>query len=115
MLRVIVAGSRTFNDYKYLCEILDKYIPLFIEEIVCGDAAGADSMGAQWASERGFRVKHFPAQWDKYGRAAGMIRNKEMGDYADYLIAFWDGKSVGTKNMIEYMKAQGKHGMVKLI
>lgn len=115
MLKVIVAGSRIFNNYEYLQKVLDIEIPPFIEEIVSGDAAGVDSMGAKWAEERGFRVKHFPAQWEKYGKGAGYIRNHEMGDYADYLIAFWDGKSKGTKDMIDYMKKIGKHGTVKII
>lgn len=109
MLKVIVAGSRTFHDYEYLAKELDIRIPPFIEEIVSGDAEGPDKMGAKWAEERGYPVKHFPAQWDKYGKAAGIIRNHKMGDYADSLIAFWDGKSRGTRDMIEYMRKQNKY------
>lgn len=109
MLKVIVAGSRTFNDYEYLSKELDIRIPPFIEEIVSGDARGADRLGARWAQEHGFNVKHFPAKWDEYGKAAGIIRNHQMGDYADSLIAFWDGKSNGTKDMINYMREKGKH------
>lgn len=109
MLKVIVAGSRTFHDYEYLAKELDIRIPPFIEEIVSGDAEGPDKMGAKWAEEHRYPVKHFPAQWDKYGKSAGMIRNHEMGDYADSLIAFWDGKSRGTRDMIEYMRKQNKY------
>lgn len=109
MQKVIVAGSRTFHDYGYLAKELDVRIPPFIEEIVCGNADGPDKFGAKWAEEHGYPVKHFPAQWDKYGKAAGIIRNHEMGDYADSLIAFWDGKSPGTRDMIEYMRKQNKY------
>lgn len=109
MLKVIIAGSRTFNDYKFFEKELNIRIPPFIEEIVSGDAKGPDKFAIKWAEEHGYPVKHFPAQWDKYGKAAGMIRNHEMGNYADSLIAFWDGKSHGTKDMIEYMQKQNKH------
>lgn len=88
MQKVIVAGSRTFHDYGYLAKELDVRIPPFIEEIICGDADGPDKFGARWAKEHEYLVKHFPAQWDKYGKAAGIIKNHEMEDYADSLIAF---------------------------
>lgn len=114
MLKVIIAGSRTFRNYEYLSKELDIRIPPFIDEVISGDAEGPDKMGARWAEEHGYSVKHFPAQWNKYGKAASIIRNHEMGDYADYLIAFWDGKSRGTKDMIDYMRSIGKHGEVIL-
>lgn len=109
MLKVIVAGSRSFNNYDFLSKTLDTRIPPFIEEIVSGDARGVDRLSAKWAEEHGYPVKHFPAEWDKYGRSAGMIRNHQMGDYADSLIAFWNGRSPGTKDMISYMRKKGKY------
>ena len=75
-----------------------------IAEVVCGEAQGADSYGKAWARYHNIPVKSFPADWQHNGSAAGYIRNHEMGDYADELIAFWDGKSPGTKEMIEYMQ-----------
>lgn len=111
-MKVIVAGSRSFCDYPRLSRVLAT-IPA-IGEVVCGEARGADSLGRRWAEEHNIPVKSFPAQWDKYGRAAGPIRNREMGDYADYLVAFWDGKSKGTKVMIDYMQQLGKHGRVEM-
>ena len=60
----------------------------------------------------GYSLKYFYPNWEKYGKSAGIIRNHEMGDYADYLLAFWDGTSKGTKDMIDYMKKIGKHGKV---
>lgn len=112
-MKVIIAGSRTFNNYDLLVKTLQEE-NLIIEEVVCGGARGADTLGAEWAKENGVPIKYFYAEWEKYGRAAGFIRNHEMGDYADYLIAFWDGKSRGTKDMIDYMQQLGKHGKVIL-
>lgn len=78
-------------------------------EIVSGMARGVDSLACEVAAEKPrWFVKSFPANWDKYGKAAGPIRNEQMAKYADYLIAVWDGKSHGTKNMIEQMKKVNK-------
>lgn len=104
-MKVIIAGGRTFNDYKLLCQICDKALSLQNEvEIVSGTANGADKLGEKYAKEKGCPVKHFPADWDKYGKSAGYKRNEEMAKYADALIAFWDGKSKGTKHMIDLAK-----------
>lgn len=112
-MKVIIAGSRTFNNYDLLVKTLQEE-NLIIEKVVCGGARGADTLGAEWAKKNGVPVKYFNAEWEKYGRAAGIIRNHQMGDYADYLIAFWDGKSSGTKDMIDYMQQLGKKGKVVL-
>lgn len=104
MFRVIVAGSRQFTDYSLLCSELDRLLAYKFSEgvqIVCGEARGADSLGKQYALDRGLDVASFPANWNKYGNSAGYIRNKEMADNADALVVFWDGVSPGTKNMIE--------------
>ena len=111
MFKVIVAGGRDFADYKLLTAQCNWYLSLRAPsdvEIVCGMAKGADSLGAKYACERGITVRTFPADWDKYGKQAGYMRNKEMADYADALIAFWDGKSKGTLDMIRRMKQSGK-------
>lgn len=108
--RVIIAGGRDFNDYEILC----KYADFCLQnkgkniEIVCGKARGADTLGECYANERGFGVRYFPADWNRYGKSAGYIRNKQMGEFADALIAFWDGQSRGTKHMIEIMKSLKK-------
>ena len=75
--------------------------------IVCGEARGADSLGKRLAYEKGWKVLSFPADWDKHGKAAGYKRNDEMARNADALIAFWDGKSRGTKHMIDLAKKYG--------
>ena len=70
-------------------------------------AKGADTIGEQYAHERGYTVERFPADWQQYGKAAGPIRNRQMVDNADALIVFWDGQSAGTRNMIMMAKKKG--------
>lgn len=82
-------------------------------EIVSGTAGGADRLGEAYAYSQGFSVKRFPADWDEHGKAAGVIRNAEMAEYADAAIIFWNGVSKGTKNMIDNMKKIGKPHIVK--
>lgn len=71
-------------------------------------ARGADSLAHNFAVQNNMEVHCFPADWNKYGKAAGMIRNKQMGNFADTLLVFWDGKSKGTKHMIDYMESLRK-------
>ena len=106
-VKMLVAGSRDFQNYPLMRKELDKEKDR-IEEIVSGDAKGADTYGCMWARDNDIPIRHCPADWQKYGASAGYVRNKQMGDYADELIAFWDGMSPGTKDMIEYMKKLGK-------
>jgi len=106
--KVIIAGGRMFNDYNSLktnCNnILKQYSNI---EIVSGAANGADQLGEKYARKRKYLIKRFPAEWDKYGKLAGRKRNKQMADYADVLIAFWDNKTKGTKHMIETARKNG--------
>ena len=106
-MKIIIAGSRTFTDYKKLCAQCDKILQdQNTIEIVSGAYyKGADKLGEKYAAEKGFKLTKFPADWNRFGRAAGPKRNKQMANYADVLIAFWDGKSRGTKNMIEVAKS----------
>lgn len=102
-MKLIIAGGR--KDYvltKEIQEVLtnNNLIPT---EIISGGATGIDSCGEQYAKECKILLALFPAEWNTHGKAAGPIRNKKMADYADYLVAFWDGKSKGTKNMINEM------------
>lgn len=103
--KVIIAGGRDFVDYNLLREkvnniLIDKRLTHKIV-IVSGCARGADTLGMRYASENIFDVDEYPADWDKYGKKAGYMRNVEMAENADALIAFWDGKSKGTKHMID--------------
>lgn len=105
--RVIVAGSRDFTDYELLKRKLDVILanksPKDIT-IVSGTARGADQLGERYATERGYNIARFPADWDTFGKSAGHRRNAQMADNADALIAFWDGKSRGTGGMIDIAK-----------
>ena len=103
MIKVIIAGGRNFEQYQLLklkCDAILREVKDEIQ-IVSGGAKGADKLGERYAKERGYICKIFEADWDKNGKAAGHIRNEEMAKYGDCLIAFWDGYSKGTKNMID--------------
>lgn len=108
--RVIIAGGRYFSDYELLKEKCDEFLHDKTGEeivIISGHASGADSLGERYAQERGYKIETYPADWKKYGRAAGPIRNEQMANIANALIAFWDGKSKGTKSMINLAKKKG--------
>lgn len=110
-MKVIIAGCRDFNDFVFMKESIDNLVNLGkvnITEIVSGKAKGADTLGEKYASLNNIQVKEFPANWNLYGKKAGILRNQEMGNYADCLIAFWDNNSRGTKHMIDYMKGLNK-------
>lgn len=114
--RIIIAGSRIFNDYEYLNKQLTKFIKSHPDRrftIVSGAARGADQLGERFAREKCILLKRFPAEWDKFGRSAGYIRNVQMLDYISksdcegYVFAFWDGKSKGTQHMIKSARKAG--------
>lgn len=110
MFKIIVAGSRTFTDYKLLEEKLDQYLsdkdPKEII-IVSGTANGADKLGEEYALKHNLICKQFPADWNTFGKSAGYRRNEQMAIYADALVAFWDGHSRGTMHMINLMRQHG--------
>jgi hypothetical protein len=101
-MKIAVIGSRKFNDYLLLKSELDK-IPN-IETIISGGAKGADILAEQYAIENNIELIVFKADWARYGRAAGPIRNKEIINASDYVVAFWDGKSKGTLSSINIAK-----------
>ena len=109
--RVIIAGTRSFNDYELLRDscnnLLSEKQRTHTIVVISGTARGADQMGERYAKERGFQLRRFPADWEQYGKSAGHIRNAKMADNADALIAFWDGESNGTKNMIDNARRKG--------
>ncbi len=116
MYKVIIAGSRDFTDYALLCSFADEVLAGAEDiEIVSGGARGADGLGERYARERGYALKVFPAEWKKRGRAAGPIRNGQMAGYADALIAFWDGQSSGTRDMIRKAEERGLRVQVRMI
>ena len=106
-MKVIIAGGRDFDNYDYLSETM-KNLNIIVSEVVCGGARGADSLGEKWAQINDIPIKYFPADWDGLGNYAGHARNKQMAEYADFLVAFWDGKSRGTKFVIDNCKKINK-------
>lgn len=109
--KVIIAGGRDFSDYSLLKARVDAALRTKSQThkivIISGKARGADSLGERYAAERGYEISAHPADWEQYGKAAGYRRNAEMAQEGDALIAFWDGKSRGTKHMIDLAE---KHG-----
>ena len=101
-MKVAVVGSRS---------ILTTDISMYIsdgDEIVSGGAVGVDSCAAEYAKENGLKLTVFLPQYERYGRAAPIVRNKKIVEYADKIIAFWDGKSKGTLSVIKYAEKTGK-------
>ncbi len=117
--RVVVAGTRTYDNYEEAKAFIDSCIRNIREDFtlvfLTGECRGADALGERYAAENGFEIERYPADWDKHGRAAGPIRNKQMAEAADYVICFWDGVSRGTLSMIEYAQQMQKPLKIKRI
>ncbi|MBQ9759958.1 MAG: hypothetical protein IJW16_01265 [Clostridia bacterium] len=101
-MKIAVIGSRSI-----VVTDIGKYIADG-EEIVSGGAVGVDSCAAEYAKENGIKLTEFLPQYERYGRAAPIVRNREIVDYADKVIAFWNGSSKGTLSVIKYAKKVGK-------
>ena len=113
-MKVIVAGGRGFKNYRFLSKSLKEELdPDEDNEIISGTAKGGDKLGERFAKQYGIRLKLFPADWDKHGKRAGYLRNVEMADYGDMLIAFWDGISKGTEHMINIAVEKGLIVIIK--
>ncbi len=113
--KIAIVGGRDFSDYPLLknkmLEVIKKIKNVSTKiqiEIVSGGAKGADSLAEKFAEEFYLPIKIFPADWNKNGRAAGFIRNKEIWDYVDMGVAFWDGLSKGTRHSIDLSKQLNK-------
>lgn len=111
--KVIIAGGRDFDDYKYMSAQLDELFwksSCFGEypiKIISGMAKGADTLAIRYADEHRLTKILFPANWKSHPRIAGFLRNEDMLSIATHLVAFWDGESSGTKHMIEIAKEKG--------
>jgi hypothetical protein len=110
--KMIVAGGRDFSDRDLLAREIVKAADSLGNNtglsIVSGLAKGADLLGLQFAKANGVVYYEFPANWEIHGKAAGFIRNQQMSEFSDGLLAFWDGVSPGTRHMIQTMKALNK-------
>lgn len=108
LARVVVAGSREVDGYERIADKLDLLLSQLSDvEIISGGARGPDTLGERYAVERGLQLRRMPALWDAFGLGAGPIRNRRMSWYGTHLVAFWDGKSRGTKTMFEIAREDG--------
>ena len=113
-MKTIIAGSRTMTDIQLLYDAI-RESGFQITEVVCGEARGADRLGRWWAERRSIPVIRFPANWERNGKQAGYMRNVQMAEYGEALIALWDGKSRGTQHMIKTARAKGLEVYVYLV
>lgn len=118
-MKIIVAGSRDIKDESFVWSVMEKAIKdKGIKEdeitIVTGGARGVDTVANKLAAAKGWKCIVMNADWDKHGKSAGYIRNREMAKVADMLIAIWDGESRGTKNMISEAKQRGLDVVVEI-
>jgi hypothetical protein len=105
-MKLIIAGSRDLSPSYHIIRQKLEEVEWFlkVKEVVSGKARGADRAGEEFARQYEIPVKEFPADWDRYGKAAGPIRNRQMAEYADALLLIWDGRSPGSKNMKKEME-----------
>ncbi len=104
-MKVIIAGSRSITSYDRVKRAIEQS-GFEITEVVSGRAEGVDKLGERYARDMKVGCKEFPADWGKHGRKAGFLRNQKMAEYADGLIAVWDGRSNGTAHMINVARAK---------
>ena len=102
-MKLAIVGSRNLTSIK-----IERYISDEVDEIVSGGAVGVDSCAAEYAEKNGLKLTVFLPKYDRYGRAAPIKRNEEIVNYADKVIAFWDGVSKGTLSVIKYAEKTGK-------
>ncbi len=114
-IRITVCGSRNFIDEKFVNKYLSEFIQFLKKQfeneiniiIISGKAKGPDTFGENFAKNNNLQIEEFPADWDKHGKRAGYIRNKEMIDISNIVIAFYDGTSKGTAHSIKLAKDKG--------
>ena len=105
-IRIVVYGSRSFNNYEYFCSVIEAYLKQFKDEkdicFITGSAYyGPDRMIIDWCETNHYPYFECPAQWDEFGKRAGMIRNKIMAKKCTHSLGMWDGVSSGTKHMMQ--------------
>ncbi len=104
--RIVIAGCRTYTRYAEAKKAIYRHLGSFKPDdtiiLLSGGCRGADQLGERFAKEEGLQIEYHIPQWEKYGRAAGPLRNKQMIEKCDAVICFWDGKSKGTASLIQY-------------
>ena len=109
-MKLAVIGSRTIEYID-----LSNYVFSDVTEIVSGGAKGVDLIAREYAVEKGLLLTEFLPKYDIYGKAAPIKRNREIAEYADECLAFWDGKSKGTRSTINFFEKLGKKVRVILL
>ena len=104
-MKIAVVGSRDFDDYEFLKKILN-YHPC--TQIISGGARGADTLAKQYAIEHGIPIKEFIPDWDTHGKSAGYLRNEQIVEACEELVAFWNGVSSGTMHSLRLAEDAGK-------
>lgn len=102
-MRIAVIGSRSITSVD-----IGRYLPETCDEIVSGGAVGVDRLAEEYARKEGIECTVILPEYERYGRAAPIVRNKEIVELADLVLAFWDGSSRGTLSVIKYAKQVGK-------
>lgn len=116
-MKLAIIGSRGFNDYDFLKQTVSEFLKnnlLNCTHIVSGGAKGADTLAQQFALEHELEMIVFKPNWKLYGNRAGFIRNTDIVENADIIIAFWDGNSTGTKDALDKATALNKRTIVKI-
>lgn len=104
-MKAAIIGGRDFNDYNLMLEVLEN---VAFSVVISGGAKGADALAKEYALDHNLEYIEYLADWNAYGKRAGMMRNIDIINACDFVIAFWDGNSPGTKNSIELAKRQNK-------
>ena len=112
-MKYAIVGCRSFGNYNIMKSYMDEFTD--IDEIISGGARGTDTMAEIYAKEKGIKLTIFPADWKKFGKSAGFIRNKDIIDNCDVCVAFWDNVSKGTKHSISLANMQNKIVHTKFI
>lgn len=114
-MKLAIVGSRTFTNYELLHKIiLANYKIKDIGEIISGGAIGSDTLAERFAKQYSIKITVLKPDWKKFGRGAGVIRNRDIINEATHVIAFWDGKSPGTKNSIDIAKKLNKPVIIQI-
>ena len=106
-MKLIIAGSRSFTNYQLLCQTLAPERHR-ITQVLTGGARGADQLGYRWAWKHALPHQLFRAEWERFGKSAGVRRNHQMAQAGDMLLTFGDGRSPGTRHLIGCMQQLGK-------
>ena len=106
-MKIIIAGSRGINEVDFEDAVKKSQLLKSATTIISGTAKGADQLGEAWAKSQNLSIERYPADWKKYGKRAGYLRNCEMGQVSDGCLCIWDGTSPGTKLMMNIARENG--------